>query len=72
MLTPEVCGSSERLPSAAPHGETTEDGEVSLDRVFCNGCCGHSPVVVVDNDVSGGWTPLKLAESIDKFKEESP
>jgi NADH:ubiquinone oxidoreductase subunit E len=53
-------------------GETTENGQISLDHVFCNGCCGHAPVVIVDNDVSGGWSATKLSETIDKFKEGSP
>jgi NADH:ubiquinone oxidoreductase subunit E len=52
-------------------GQTTEDGEVSIDHVFCNGCCGHAPIVVVDNQVSGDWTPSRLNQTIDKFKEES-
>jgi NADH-quinone oxidoreductase subunit E len=52
-------------------GQTTEDGEVSIDHVFCNGCCGHAPVVIIDNEVSGGWSPTKLNEAINKFKEGS-
>lgn len=50
-------------------GQTTEDGEVSIDHVFCNGCCGHAPIVIVDNQVSGGWTPTKVNQTIARFKE---
>jgi NADH:ubiquinone oxidoreductase subunit E len=52
-------------------GQTTEDGKISIGHVFCNGCCGHAPVVVIDNEVSGGWTPTKLDKTIDKLKEGS-
>lgn len=32
-----------------PAGGTTEDGEYSLDRVNCLGCCAIAPVVVKNN-----------------------
>ncbi len=53
-------------------GQTTKDGEVSIDHVFCNGCCGHAPIIIVDNQVSGGWTPEKMSETIDEFKGDAP
>jgi NADH-quinone oxidoreductase subunit E len=33
------------------NGQTTEDGQFSLERVACFGCCALAPVVVVDDDV---------------------
>ncbi len=33
------------------NGQTTADGEFSLERVACFGCCALAPVVVVDEDV---------------------
>jgi NADH-quinone oxidoreductase subunit E len=72
-----VNGSSKILEEAESKlgikaGQTTKNGQISLDHVFCNGCCGHAPVVIVDNDVSGGWSASKLSETIDKLKEGSP
>jgi NADH-quinone oxidoreductase subunit E len=32
------------------NGETTADGQYSLERVACFGCCALAPVVVVDED----------------------
>jgi len=32
------------------NGETTTDGQYSLERVACFGCCALAPVVVVDED----------------------
>ncbi len=33
------------------NGETTPDGQFSLERVACFGCCALAPVVVVDQDI---------------------
>lgn len=32
-------------------GETTEDGDFSIDRVGCLGCCSLAPVIRVEEDV---------------------
>ena len=44
-------------------GETSEDGEFSLETVMCLGCCAIGPVVVVDGRYYGKVTTAKL-ESI--------
>jgi len=44
-------------------GETSEDGEFSLETVMCLGCCSIGPVVVVDGRYYGKVTTAKL-ESI--------
>jgi NADH-quinone oxidoreductase subunit E len=41
-------------------GETTSDGLFSLERVACLGCCALSPVIVVDKDIYGKLTPVKV------------
>jgi NADH-quinone oxidoreductase E subunit len=35
-------------------GETTDDGEYTLDTVNCVGACALAPVVMVNDDVHGG------------------
>jgi NADH-quinone oxidoreductase subunit E len=50
------------------HGETTQDGKYSLERVACLGCCALAPVVVVNNEVHGRMnrvTFMKLLESLE-------
>ena len=37
-------------------GETTKDELFSLDKVFCLGCCGMAPVVVIDDEFVGNCT----------------
>ena len=51
-------------------GETTKDGQFSLERVACLGCCGMAPVVQVDNDFYGNCTIQKIDEMLEKYKKE--
>lgn len=56
-------------------GETTPDGEFSVDRVACVGCCALAPVVVVGETVHGHMQPSKveglvLRTRIEKEKQE--
>ncbi|MFP5214097.1 MAG: NADH-quinone oxidoreductase subunit NuoE [Acidobacteriota bacterium] len=46
-------------------GETTEDGEYSLERVACFGSCALAPVVVVDEKVYGRMTTKKTEKLIE-------
>jgi formate dehydrogenase subunit gamma len=41
-------------------GETTADGAVSLDEVFCLGNCALGPAVQVDGELRGRVTPARL------------
>ncbi len=49
-------------------GETTEDGEFTLETVNCLGACALGPIVVVDGDHYGKMTAARaeklLAESV--------
>ncbi|MBU2604102.1 MAG: NADH-quinone oxidoreductase subunit NuoE [Actinobacteria bacterium] len=38
-------------------GETTEDGEYTLETVACIGCCGLAPVLTIDDEAHGRLTP---------------
>ncbi|MCW3989465.1 MAG: NADH-quinone oxidoreductase subunit NuoE [Candidatus Bathyarchaeota archaeon] len=40
-------------------GETTKDGNYSLEAIACFGCCSLAPVMVVDDKVYGRMTPDK-------------
>ncbi len=43
-------------------GETSEDGEFSLDRVACLGCCALAPVVTVNDQVNSKMTQRKVTK----------
>jgi len=47
-------------------GETTEDGEFTVDRVACLGCCSLAPVVMIDNEVHGRLSGDKLKKTLRK------
>ncbi len=49
-------------------GETSADGEFSLDAVRCVGCCGLAPVVTVGDEVHGKTTQLKVTGLVKKHK----
>lgn len=43
-------------------GDVTADGELSLDRVACIGCCVMAPVAVVGDNIHPQMTPFKVEE----------
>ena len=51
-------------------GETTADGEFSLETVNCLGACAISPVVVVGKTYYGKVTPEKLPEILDNYRKD--
>lgn len=51
-------------------GGTTEDGEFSLDRVACIGCCGLAPVMVIGEKIYPKMSPTKVDEALVNLKME--
>jgi NADH-quinone oxidoreductase subunit E len=45
-------------------GNTTADGEFTVERVACLGCCSLAPVVMIDGEVYGRLTGDKLGKII--------
>jgi formate dehydrogenase subunit gamma len=41
-------------------GQTTADGRVSLDAVYCLGNCACSPAITIDNDIYGRVSAARL------------
>ena len=52
-------------------GETTPDGEFTLDALRCVGACGLAPVVIIDGKVSGRLTPDDVGKLLDDKKKEA-
>jgi len=50
-------------------GETTEDGNFSLERVACIGCCMLAPVAVVEDKIYPRMTPFKMEEALIQYKQ---
>jgi NADH-quinone oxidoreductase subunit E len=51
-------------------GETTQDGNFSLERVACIGCCMLAPVIVIGDKIYPKMTPFKVEEALVPYKQE--
>src|SRR4030042_660242 len=51
-------------------GDCTPDGEFSLDRVACIGCCVLAPVTVIGEDIHAQMSPFKVEEVLALLKEK--
>ncbi|MGZ5425502.1 MAG: NADH-quinone oxidoreductase subunit NuoE family protein, partial [Candidatus Aminicenantales bacterium] len=52
-----------------PAGETTKDGQFTLETVACLGCCAIGPVVVVDGEYHGHATIRKIGPILSKYQK---
>lgn len=51
-------------------GETTEDGNFSLEATRCIGACGLAPVFTVNDEVYGKATPELMKKVIAEYKDK--
>jgi len=51
-------------------GQVTGDFKFGLERVACVGCCALAPVVVIDEDVYGKLTPVKVKDVLALYKKK--
>jgi NADH-quinone oxidoreductase subunit E len=52
-------------------GETTADGQVTLEICRCVGACSQAPVVVVDEEVQGRVKPNKFPQLLRKLEDKA-
>ena len=52
-------------------GQTTEDGQFSLEGVRCIGCCASGPVLTIDKEIHGGLDRSKALDILETYKETS-
>ena len=50
-------------------GETTPDGEFTLERVNCLGACAQAPLIVVDGRYYGRMDETKARTALDRRKK---
>ena len=70
-----VRGSKQLLDAVADYlgvqpGETTEDGEFTLETVACIGACSIAPVVMVDDDFHGAVKNNAIAKMLEPYREK--
>jgi NADH-quinone oxidoreductase subunit E len=69
-----VRGSKQLLDAMADHlgvqpGETTQDGEFTLETVACIGACSIAPVVMIDEDFHGAVKANNVAKIVDPYRK---
>ncbi len=52
-------------------GGTAEDGNFSLERVACIGCCMLAPVAVIGDKIHPKMTPFKVEEALIPYRQEA-
>ena len=52
-------------------GETSPDYSFTYEVVYCLGSCGLSPVAVIDGQVTGRLTPVRLTQILRRMKAEA-
>lgn len=50
-------------------GDTTEDGQFTLQAVRCIGCCSIAPAVMIDTETHGYVRQDKVADIIKRYRE---
>lgn len=71
-----VKGSAGVLQSLQRHlnikpGETTRDGQFSLEVVACIGACGLAPVISVNGEFIAGVQPDQVSKILKSYKKEA-
>jgi formate dehydrogenase subunit gamma len=69
MHTDEVCAHAEQK-LGAKFGETSPDGQYSLDAVYCLGNCALSPAMMIDGDLYGCVDKQRFDAIIDGLDKE--
>ena len=49
-------------------GDTTKDGQFTVQATRCLGACGLAPVMMINDDVFGRLTPAEIPGILEKYK----
>src|SRR5882757_6007771 len=55
-----------------PPGQTTDDGQVTLDHVECNAACDYAPVMMVNWEFFDNQTPSSARDLVDQLRDGWP
>ncbi len=70
--TPQIIDKAKQLIGVEP-GQTTSDGNITLEACRCVGACSQAPVVVIDEEIHGRVKPnlfARLIRGIDTKEEK--
>jgi NADH-quinone oxidoreductase subunit E len=54
------------------HDETTQDGQVTLERIECNAACDYAPVVMVNWEFFDNQTPQSTIDTVERLRTGQP
>jgi NADH-quinone oxidoreductase subunit E len=63
--TPQLIEKAKQLLKIEP-GQTTKDGNITMEVCRCVGACSQAPVVVVDDEINGRVKPTKFPQLLKK------
>jgi NADH:ubiquinone oxidoreductase subunit E len=66
--TPQLIEKAKQL-TGTNIGETTPDGNITMEICRCVGACSQAPVVVVDDEVQGRLRPNKFPQVLRKIQQ---
>ncbi|MEZ5174763.1 MAG: NAD(P)H-dependent oxidoreductase subunit E [Acidimicrobiia bacterium] len=72
LLGGDAVLSSIAQASGVAHGETSDDGVISVERVECIGACGGAPAMQVNYELVEGVTPDKAAALVAWLRQTTP
>jgi NADH:ubiquinone oxidoreductase subunit E len=52
-------------------GQTSDDGQFTLEAVRCIGCCASGPVITVNQDTHGGLDRSSVLKVIDDYSQKA-
>ena len=64
----DALGARARAKLGIDWGETTRDGRVTLDPIFCLGLCATAPSAMIDNKLVGRLTEARLDALIEQVR----
>lgn len=67
--TPQLLEKAKQILGVEP-GQTTADGQITVEICRCVGACSQAPVIMVDEDVIGKMRPNKLPQALKPIQEQ--
>jgi formate dehydrogenase subunit gamma len=64
----DAIGARARAKLGVDWGETTRDGRVTLDAIFCLGLCATAPAAMMDGHLAGRLTPSRLDALLERAR----
>lgn len=65
-----IISAAQRDLKLAEGKDTSDDGEITLEKVACLGTCSYAPVMIINKEVHGKVTPDKVKKELKAVKRK--